>query len=161
MNNLEQNHYFDTNALFKYYHNEKGSLRIRRLVSNASHPIIVSSLTVLECFGVIMEYYRRGNLKKKHVNDLYQRLDKDMGKNKDTNRPFQIIEMPDGVFQLAKNILFQYAYSFRVESNDALHLAIVKKLQTESSSITMITSDKSMQKVCEHLGIPFFNPEIE
>jgi len=161
MNNLEQNHYFDTNALFKYYHNEKGSLRIRRLVSKASYPIIVSSLTVLECFGVIMEYYRKGNLKKKHVNDLYQRLDKDMGKNKDTNRPFQIIEMPDGVFQLAKNILFQYAYSFRVESADALHLAIVKKLQTQSSSITMITSDKSMQKVCEHLGIPFYDPEIE
>lgn len=64
MNNLEQNHYFDTNALFKYYHNEKGSLKIRCLVSNASHPI-------------------------------------------------------------------------------------------------MITSDKSMQKVCEHLGIPFYDPECE
>jgi len=160
MNKSEQNHYFDTNALFKYYHDEKGSLKIRRLVSKASPPIIVSSLTLFSGFGVVMEHYRKGKLKKKPVNDLYQRLDKDIGENKETNRPFQLIPMPDGAFQLAKNILFQYAKSFRVESTDALHLAIVKKLQT-SLSVIMVTSDHSMQKICERISIPFYDSEIE
>jgi len=151
MNKLEQNHYFDTNALFKYYHDEKGSLNIRRLVSKASPPIIVSSLTMLECFGVVMEHYRKGKLKKKQVNDLYQRLDKDIGENKETNRPFQLVPIPDGAFQLAKN--------FRVESADALHLAIVKKLSLYQP--IMVTSDKSLQKVCESIQMSFYDPEME
>jgi hypothetical protein len=62
---------------------------LRRLVSKASPPIIVSSLTLLECFGVVMEHYRKGKLKKKQVNDLYQRLDKDIGENKDTKISYQ------------------------------------------------------------------------
>jgi len=159
MNRPEPNHYFDTNALFKYYHNEKGSLNIRRLVSKASHPVLVSSLSLLECFGVVMEYYRKGKLRKKDANALYTRLDRDVGENKDTNRPFQLIMMPDDTFQLAKNILFQHAYQFRVETADALHLAIVKKQQV-GSSVIMVTSDQSMQKVCERLFIPFYDPEI-
>ena len=87
-------------------------------------------------------------------------MDKDIGENKETSRPFQLILMPDIAFQLAKNILLQHAYNFRVETVDALHLAIVKKLQIHSP-ITIVTSDQSMQKVCERIFVPFYDPEIE
>jgi hypothetical protein len=30
---VERQYYFDANALFKYYHDEKGDLKIRRLVA--------------------------------------------------------------------------------------------------------------------------------
>ena len=152
--------YFDTNALFKYYHTEKGSLALRRLIATASKPILVSSLTVVECFAVIMEYYRKGELKKKQVNDLYKRLDKDVGPTEDTNRPFQMVVVPEGTFQLAKNILLQHAYTFRVETTDALHLAIVKRL-SRHSLVKMVTSDQSMQRVYERLSIPVYDPENE
>ncbi len=156
----EPNHYFDTNALVKYYHDEKGSLNVRRLVSKATKPVIVSSLTYLECFGVVMAHYRQGKLKRKEVNALYIRLDKDVGENQGTNRPFQLVRVPDGAFQFAKNILFQHADHFRVETTDALHLAIVKKLEIPSPVI-MVTSDRSMQKVCERISIPFYDPETD
>jgi len=41
-NSVDYQYYFDANALFKYYQDEKGSLNIRRLVSNVSHPIFIA-----------------------------------------------------------------------------------------------------------------------
>lgn len=160
MSNLTSNYYFDTNALFKYYKSEAGTLNIRRFVSNSSKPVLVSSLTLLECFGVMMEYYRKRQLKKKDVNDLYKRLEKDVAKNWETTRPFQRIKMPEGSFRLAKDILFQQGYTFRVEATDALHLAIAKKL-SELSPVIMVTSDHAMQHVCKHLSISVYDPEMD
>jgi predicted nucleic acid-binding protein len=152
-----QNNYFDANALVKFYKKQKGTLNIRRLVSRTPIPILVSSTTVLEYFGVVMKYRRLGEFKKGDVNSLYKHLEKEIGTNGDTNRPFKVIPIPDGAFQLAKNILLHHALMFRVESNDALHLAIVKKLQTQPP-VVMVTSDQPMQKVCERISIPFYDP---
>jgi len=155
-----QRPYFDANALVKYYHDEKGSLNIRRLVSNTPTPIMVSSLTILECISVVMGYYRKGFLKQKHFNSIFQRLRKDAAGKNTPNRPFEIIPIPEKGFRLAENILFQYARIFQISSNDALHLTIVKEVPSPFSSL-LVTSDKSMQKVCERLCIPFYDPEIE
>jgi len=42
----EGRYYFDANALVKCYKNERSSLEIRRLVSSAVSPILVSELTL-------------------------------------------------------------------------------------------------------------------
>ena len=60
-NQVGSQYYFDANALFKYYQNEKGSLRIRRLVARTPHPILVSELTLLECFGIAVKRHRQKN----------------------------------------------------------------------------------------------------
>jgi hypothetical protein len=46
---------------------------------------------------------------------------------------------------------------FAIGSNDALHLAIVKKLPLDK--VIMVTSDQSLQKVCEQTQVPFYDPE--
>ncbi len=156
-NQVDSQYYFDANALFKYYQDEKGSLRIRRLVARTPHPILVSELTLLECFSIAVKRYRQKHLKKKVVRNMLKHLRKDVCA---PIRPFNIILMPDGLFRLGENILLQYALTFDIGSNDALHLAIVKKLQLQPSPI-LVTSDNSMQKVCEQLSIPFYDPETE
>jgi predicted nucleic acid-binding protein len=57
---------------------------------------------------------------------------------------------------LIESILLQYARRFSIGTNDALHLAI---LQTLNHQAIMVTSDGSMQHVCERLQIPFSDPE--
>jgi hypothetical protein len=84
-----------------------------------------------------------------------------LDKNVDTGthtiiRLFQVIAMPEETFLLAKRILVQYANTFAIGSNDAMHLAI---LQTLNSQAIMVTSDVSMQNVCERLQIPVYDPE--
>jgi predicted nucleic acid-binding protein len=161
MNSIEKRYYFDANALLKYYQDEDGSLKIRRLVSNSSTPILISPLSLLECLSVVMKFYRRGIFKRKTVNSIVYRLRRDREYGSDAKkRPFQVIPIPDDTFMFAENILFQHAFTFDIGSNDALHLAIVKKLQLHLSPI-LVTSDNSMQKVCERLSISFYDPEID
>jgi predicted nucleic acid-binding protein len=155
----ELQYYFDANALFKYYPDEKGDLKIRRLVSNAPQSILVSSLTVLECLNVVMQYRRKNILRSKRVGKNFKQLKKDAS-FKTAHRPFQIIPLSDGIFPVARDILFNQARVFQIGSIDALHLAIVKNLPSKPS-IVIVTADKSMQKVCERLSIPFYDPETE
>jgi len=161
MNNVNQRYYFDANALLKYYQDEDGSLNIRRLISNTTTPILISPLTSLECLAVVMKSYRQGIFKRKMVNSIVYRLRRDKySENEKKKRLFQLVAIPEDTFSLAENILFQNALTFNIGSNDALHLAIVSKLQLQLSPV-LVTSDNSMQKVCERLSIPFYDPENE
>jgi len=160
MNNLTPaRYYFDTNALLKYYNDEKGRLPIRRLVANSPQPILVSPLTLLECHGVLMKSYRQRVLKRQKLNTLVDLLRRNTGVNH-TNRPFQLVPLPDNVFRLAENILLQQAATFDIGANDALHLAIVKQLPLIPSPI-LVTSDRSMQHIGGRLGITIYDPEME
>jgi predicted nucleic acid-binding protein len=156
---VEQQYYFDANALFKYYQDENGDLKIRRLVSNNQKPILVSSLTLLECLNVVMRCRRKKLFKSRRVNKIFKQLKKDARFNS-THHPFQIIPISEDVFSEAQNILFHHARTFQIGSMDALHLAIVKKLPLEPSPI-LVTSDQSMQKICERISIPFIDPECD
>ena len=156
---VEPQYYFDANALFKYYQDEKGDLKIRRLVSNSQKPILVSSLCLLECLNVVMRCRRKNIFKSRRVMRIFKQLKKDARINT-TTHPFQIIPLSEEVFSVAQTILFHHARTFQIGSLDALHLAIFKTLPPELSPI-LVTSDQSMQKVCEQLSISFYDPEIE
>ncbi len=160
MNNLTPAlYYFDTNALLKYYNDEKGRLSIRRLVANSPQPILVSPLTLLECHGVLMKSFRQRVLKRQKLNTLVDLLRRNTGVNH-TNRPFQLVPLPANAFRLAENILLQHAATFDIGPNDALHLAIVKQLPLTPSPI-LVTSDRSMQHIGGRLGIGIYDPEME
>jgi predicted nucleic acid-binding protein len=154
-------YYFDTNALWKYYPpgwHEDGSLDIRRFVSNKSNPILVSPLTVVEFFGRLMKHRRQHHEKRKKIHKLALRLRRDTG-TETKKRRFNIVPLPDGVFRLAETILLEHGYNFDIGSNDALHLAIAAKLQAYFAAAVLVTSDNSMQKVCEKMQILFHDPE--
>ncbi len=163
MTNIAENrYYFDTNALLKYYNpllkqfqEEEGILRIRRLVSNSDIPILISPMTSLELVGKVTAFFRQHLVNKKTLRTITTHLRKDIGVNT-TSRPFEMVELPENVFRLAETILLEQA-KFAISSNDALHLAIVKKLPYVKA--IMVTSDHSLQRVCEQTQVPFYDPE--
>jgi predicted nucleic acid-binding protein len=159
----ESRYYFDANALLKYYYpllkqhrEEIGILQIRRLVSSSTSPILISPMTSLEVVGKLTQFFRQGLIKRKNLNTIITLLKKETG-TKTTHRPFKIVDLPDNVFQLAETILLEHA-KFAIGSNDALHLAILQKLDLYQP--IMVTSDKSLQRVCESIQMPFYDPEI-
>ncbi|MEK8020442.1 MAG: type II toxin-antitoxin system VapC family toxin [Candidatus Parabeggiatoa sp.] len=159
----ESRYYFDANALLKYYHpllkqhqEEMGILQIRRLVSRSALPILISPMTSLEVVGKLTQFFRQGLIKRKNLNTIITLLKKETG-TKTTIRPFEMVELPDNVFRLAERMLLEHA-KFAIGSNDALHLAIVQKLPLYQP--IMVTSDKSLQRVCESIQVLFYDPEI-
>jgi len=151
-------YYFDANALWKFYRDEKGDLNIRRLVSNSAHPILISLLTRLEFVSVLMKYFRQGHLKRRALNRIVERLIRDTRSGTKT-RPFLLVSLPPASFQLAESFLLQYADKLDIGSDDCLHLAIVTKLKLNIPTIIMVTSDNSLQKACEKIDITVYDPE--
>ena len=160
MTKINKRYYFDTSAFLKFYKDEEGSLNIKRLVSRVSNPIILSSLTILELVSVLMKYYRKGYLNKKTIRSVVKRVRRDTG-IKSTTRPFTMIAIPNNSFKRAESILIKYASQYNVGSNDVLHLAAVENAQLEFNDVTFVTSDVSLQHVCNKIEILYYDPEKE
>ncbi len=150
--------YFDTAAVWKFYRDEEGSLNIRRLVSNLSDPILVSSLTTLEFVSVLMKYRRKRYLKQRTVRRLVRRMRRDTA---GATRYFTVIPFNEASFKRAERILLEHGHLHSVGSNDGLHLAVVENVRSTFRNITFVTSDHSLKSVCEKLGIPCYDPEEE
>jgi len=69
-----------------------------------------------------------------------------------------MVAMPDNANRLAEIILLEHV-QFAISANDALHLAIVQSLPSQPATI-MVTSDHSLQKVCERTQTSFYDPEV-
>jgi predicted nucleic acid-binding protein len=154
----ERSYYFDTNALFKYYYPEPGSVEIQRLVS-ISHPIVaivVSPLTLLECYSVLLRYSRQKKLRPHKVRLIIKRLHKDTGLLNGTPGPFRIVPLPTGIFSKAEGILLEHAGQLSFGANDALHVAIVSLLPDKP---VFVTSDRSLKNVCNNIGLSCYDPQ--
>jgi predicted nucleic acid-binding protein len=145
---VNQNHYyFDANALFKFYRSEDGSMDIRRIVSNPSNQIYISSLTIVEFIGAICKWVRKGYIRRGSARKIVKRLRKDIG-SVTGGRPFRMIKIPEGVFRLAERILLERAVESAIGSCDALHLAMASRISSVSALFILVTSDIPMQGCC-------------
>ena len=148
-------YYFDANALIKYYKKETGSEKIDDLIENAK-PILISRLTFLETIGVLAKFTRKKLIREKDLMEVIESLRRNIGKNNQI-RSFQMIPISDNIFQLAEAILLENLAS-NIQTNDALHLAIVKNLESQA---IMVTSDGAMENVCSQIDVESYNPETE
>jgi predicted nucleic acid-binding protein len=154
-------YYLDANALWKYYRDEVGSLNMRRLIANAPHPCLISPLTTLEFVGVLMRYFRQGQLKCRAIRKIIARLTREAKPNLQTHRPFATQPLPTGAFQQAESLQLQYGGTFSIGANDCLHLAMAIRWQANFPTITMITSNRALKNVCIREGMTIYDPEKE
>jgi len=153
-------YYFDTNALWKFYCDQKGDLNVRRLVARSPSQVLVSPLTVVEFVGVLMEYYRKRLLKRTQVNAIVKRLRRDVGKV-NPHRPFRIVDVPAASFREAESILLLHAGDCAIQTIDALHLAIAIRLNVPPGApVVFVTSDHALQHVAQKRDLCCYNPEV-
>lgn len=152
-------YYLDTNALWKYYHGQKGDRNVRRLVAGSSFQVLVSPLTVVEFIGVLMRHHRCKRIKRKDVNAVVKRLRRDIA-TVNVHRPFRMVDLPDAFFREAQGILLQYAGEYAIQTNDALHLAIAIRLSRQPAlPIVFVTSDGALQHAAQRNGLGCYDPE--
>ena len=152
-------YYFDANALWKFYRDEQGDVNVRRLVARSSPQVLVSPLTMLEFFGVLMKYYRQRLIKRKQIHAIAKRLRRDSAIG-NVHRPFRMVHIPAGSFRQAQSILLQEASEYNIQANDTLHLAIVLALNA-ADSVALVTSDGSLQHTARRRGIDWYDPETD
>lgn len=151
-------YYFDTNAFWKYYYDQKGALEIRRLVSSSGFQVFISQMTLLECLGVLMKYYRKKLIKRRELNSILKRIRRDVG-TRNTHRPFSLILLSTKKFQVSEQILLNYADRHAIQTNDALHLAVALDIANNGNEIIFVTSDNALYHVATSHTLSCFNPE--
>lgn len=147
------------NALIKYYKDEIGSGWVRDQVRARNAPIFLSPYSVIELYAWIAGAWRSRTIKRRRdMNKLRARVRRDIG-NGVSSRPFFVWSPPEGCFDDAERLLLEYGVRDRIEAMDALHLAAVRALWSQKTGLTVVTSDKPVERVCRDLGISTVNPE--
>lgn len=154
----EQNcYYFDTNALIEYYISEdqETSLQatLRHLSSTAM--VYVSNLAYLEMLGVLMKLFRAQRIKRKHLNSIIERLKKDIGTT--SRHRFQLITIQEEAYQKAQELMIKYAATYRLSTNDSLHIAIAS---LHNPPVIMVTFDKTVKDFCKEIKLNTYDLEL-
>lgn len=131
---------------------------MRRCVAMPNSTTYLSSLTIAEFVGVLQRLVRTGTLRKSSVEQLYKRVRRDIGT---TYRPFRVVDWSAQTFIEANRILLQYAGRHAIGTNDGMHLAIACLAARTLDGLTLVTSDRAMQAICDKLKLPFVDPETK
>lgn len=99
-----------------------------------------------------MKSFRDKRINKKVLLRVSQQL------NSDVIEKLNLIKNPENVFQFARDLMFQYATSSALSTNDALHISIAKLMQVQP---IMVTSDRVIKNICTQIQLATFDPEIE
>ncbi len=152
-------YYFDTNALIKHYISQDQETTLRRLSTTAT--VYISNLTYLEMLGVLMKFFRKKEIKRKHLNSIIEQLKRDIGTT--SRHRFQLITTQEGVFQKARALMIRYAEKYELGTNDSLHIAMASLC---NPPVIMVTSDGGknegkMKGICKEINLHICDPEID
>jgi predicted nucleic acid-binding protein len=154
-------YYFDTNALWKFYRDQSGAVNIHRLVADSSTQVLISSLTLVEFVGVLMKYYRKGQVRRRQINKIVKRLRRDAG-TVNPHRPFRVVNFSDTAFREGERLLLHYAGDAAIQTNDALHLAIAMHNDASPSpTVVFVTSDGALGAVVQKQCLGCYDPETD
>ena len=143
-------YYWDTSAIIKRYHKEKGSRKVNNLfeeIERGEGRGIISHLCVLESLSTIVRRKReiKGNYKKVIKAILIEYVDK-----------LTIISVDIDIMALSMKVVLKHG----LKSLDAIHLATLLYISSYlNQEIILISSDGELLKAAKNEGFEILNPE--
>ncbi len=141
-------YFFDTSALVKRYHSEKGTDRIDKIFSQDDRAIIISTISITEMVSA---------LNRKKEDKIISKEDLKIALSKffhDAIKDFLVIDL-DGE-HIKGSIMLVLKRNIR--TLDALQLAVA--LGMKELKVTFVCADKKLVCVAEKEGLQTINPEI-
>jgi predicted nucleic acid-binding protein len=110
------NYFFDTSALVKIYHDEKGADKALEIY-NSQEQITISELTKVEFYSTVYRKYRERAIDLETLNLLIKKFDYD-AENK-----YEILFFSTGISEQAQRLLREHGKVAGLKSLDSLQLA--------------------------------------
>lgn len=140
-------YFFDTSALIKRYHAEKGTESIDRIFSEEDIAIVISSICITE---MVSAMNRKKEDKTISKNDLDAALSRFF---QDAIKEFLILELDDGHIKDSVALVLKHG----LRTLDSLQLSVAIGLR-ESKPI-FVCADNKLVSVAEKEGLKAINPE--
>ena len=143
-------YYWDTSALIKRYHRERGSERVDKLfeeIARGESKGVISHLCVLESLSAIVR-------RKNEIRGDYKKVIKTMLTDYVDN--LTIIPIDTDIMAISMRV----AVNHGLRSLDAIHLATLLHISGHlNEEIFLISSDRELIKAAKDEGFEILNPE--
>ncbi len=112
------NVFLDTSALVKLYHQENGTEKLNRFLSNSAENIViaVSDLTLIELHSALMSKYRNGEIKFSNLRETLDLIEIDF-------HSFNTVKIDSSAINLSLLLIDSYGSKHNLRSLDSIQLA--------------------------------------
>jgi len=138
---MNQNIYFDTSALAKWYLNESRSDEVEEYI-HAQGPVFISDLTIVEMRCLLARRRREKSIDAKLETEVFATFQEDIRKRFLTCHP-----LPEGLSWGTVNLISAVP-DIPLRTLDALHLWVAKEIQAD----ILATADRIMAAGGQALG---------
>ena len=146
--------YFDTSALVKRYHLEKGSVYVDSAFNDPANDIVIGRHAVAETISAFTLKVRTGHLSLTAREAARKRLLADVGAKR-----IRVLRILQGHFDRCEKLLAHWGPVQPLRMLDALHLSIALDLHENASLDRFVGSDLGLNKIVALEGISLINPE--
>jgi uncharacterized protein len=146
--------YFDTSALVKRYHLEKGSVYVDSAFNDPANHIVIGRHAVAETISAFALKVRTGHLSLTAMEAARKRLVADVGAKR-----IRVLRILQGHFDRCEKLLTLWGPVQPLRMLDALHLSIALDLHENALLDSFVGSDLSLNRIVVLENISLINPE--
>lgn len=148
-------HFLDTSALVKYYHNEPGSARVSALIDDPANTIWISRLSLIELHSVFTRKVREGSLTAVAFHQWRRRFFADV-----RSRKFRVVRTAPSQEREAMRLLTSHGLAIPLRTLDAMQLAVALWQRDRGHLALFVCADARLCEVARREHLHVSNPEM-
>ncbi|MDZ4844299.1 MAG: type II toxin-antitoxin system VapC family toxin [Chitinophagales bacterium] len=137
------NYFIDTSALVKYFHEESGSDKVRKIMERAGNKVWVSEISTLEFASALYRKFRNGEIKDNELKRALEGFEEELATMNVT--PFGTL-----IIEEAKKLLATHGKQRGLRTLDALQLGAFG--MNAERDWTFVVSDENLSVVAKACG---------
>ncbi len=147
-------YFFDSSALVKLYHSEKGSERVTEFFNEPGRRILISRLAGVEIFSALALKVRTGHLDALTGQALRLRFMAHVSTGE-----IEVLSVQTAHYSSAEDLIARHGDRRSLRTLDAIHLAVALDVQSRLGLDAFVAADAALAEVAAVVGLPTRIPE--
>lgn len=140
--------FFDTSALVKRYHEERGTEVVDSIIENPDSDIVISSLSIIETVSAFRRKYNTNEITEAEMNDqlsvfFREALDE-----------FIVVPLAESIIEFSFDLILEDD----LRTLDSLQLAAALSIHADMGDLTFVCADSELIAIAEDRGVDSVNP---
>ena len=148
-------YFFDTSALAKHYHPEKGTQEVDRILAEQGSRYFISRLSAVEIQSVFASKARNQTITVQALKNLQKRFAGDL-----SARRFQVMKFFPRHWREAEKLIKKHAPTKSFRTLDAIQLTFALELKRKGALDYFVCADDRFCAIAQDEGLSVINPEI-
>jgi len=141
--------FFDTSALIKFFHEEKGSKTVTSLITSNNNEIWISELARIEFLSAIFRRLRNKEIDDKQLGEAVKGFEEQVNL-------FNVEPLGQAILKEAEFLLKRYGKTKRLRTLDALQLGTFSLISEKDWFF--VATDDALCEIVKGLGFKTINP---